>query len=61
MVEWLNAVAREVGGYFDDENNLCVDSDFGTNSVAYAELVQMFRSNFSPREAADIVRMGGMP
>lgn len=61
MTEWLNALASEVGGYYDQDNNLCIDGDFGTSSFAYAEIVQMFRSRMSPRDAADIIRMGGMP
>jgi len=62
LVEWLNALARELNGFYDEDNNLLVDpgDGIGANSYAYGELVQMYNSKWSPREAADVLRMGGV-
>lgn len=60
--QWLRELASQLNGEYDPENgDLLVDpgDGVGANSYAYAELVQLYRSNLSPREAADIVRMGG--
>lgn len=60
LAQWLTAVADELGGYFDEEGNLLIpDPDFGATSHAYGELVQMYNTRMSPKEAAD-VRRGAM-
>lgn len=62
MDNWLAELAELMNGSYDEEGNLCVDPGDGMlNSYAYRELVQFYQSRFSPREAADILRMGGMP
>jgi hypothetical protein len=60
---WLNELAELTNGFYDEENNLLIDpgDGVGANSYAASELVLLYRSNLSPREAADIIRMGGMP
>ena len=62
LVDWLNQLAREMNGFFgDEENNLYVDpgDGMGCNTYAYREIVQMYRSRYTPREAADLLRYGG--
>lgn len=62
MTDWLNELAGLLNGFYDEESNdLLVDpgDGCGANSYAYAELVQLYNSNLSPREAADVIRMGG--
>ena len=58
---WLTELANIFGGGYDDEGNLIVDTGDGfTNSYAAQEVLQFFKSRFSPKEAADVLRFGGM-
>lgn len=62
LTAWLNELAEILNGFYEEGNNdLLVDpgDGVGANSYAYGELVQLYRSNLSPREAADVIRMGG--
>lgn len=62
LVQWLHELASELKGEYDPESgDLLVDpgDGLGANSYAYKELVQLWQSNISPREAADVVRYGG--
>ena len=60
---WLNELARTLNGFYDGDSTLCIDpgDGLGASSYAYSELVTLYRSNLSPREAADVIRNGGTP
>lgn len=62
LVDWLNAVANEMNGWYEPADEiLCVDTgDFGVKTYAMHELVQLYNTKVSPRVAADILRMGGV-
>lgn len=62
LAAWLNQLAVEMNGWYDEEDDaLLVDGEMGASSYRYTEIMQMYRSRHSPREAADILRQGGMP
>jgi len=62
LQRWLSELAEEMNGEYDEEGNLCVDSGDGfVTSYAAGELRQFYSSRIAPREAADVLRMGGMP
>lgn len=62
LESWLLSLADEIGnGFYDEEMNLCVDpgDGLGANSYSAQEIQLLYRSNVSPREAADFLRNGG--
>ncbi len=62
LADWLLELASLMSGEYDEECNLLVDPGDGlVNSYAYNELVQLYRSNCTPREVVGILQSGGMP
>lgn len=60
FVDWLNELADLMGGYYDEEDNLCVDNpDWGTSSYAAKEIKQLYQTAMTPREAVSVLQ-GGM-
>ena len=58
--QWLMELCEVMHGEIDEEGNLIVDSGDGfVHSFSGKEIVQFHRTGMSPRECADILRMGG--
>lgn len=61
LQSWLMNLAEEIGGFYDEEMNLCVDpgDGLGANSYSAKDVRLLYQSHVSPREAADFLRNGG--
>ncbi len=65
--DWLNEVAENLNGFYQEDEHgdemLCIDpgDGMGCNTYPVSEIIQLYKSRISPREAADVIRQGGMP
>ncbi len=60
--EWCEELAQIMNGFYED-GCLLVDPDGSGmhNSYAGNEIMQLYKNNLSPKEAAGVLMAGGMP
>lgn len=62
--DWLNELAQEMRGYYHDEEGdtllVVTDPEGFSTTWPLKEILQLKNSNMSPREAADVLRQGGV-